>query len=219
MLSAALALVAALLLTAVAADTATSASGDQAAAFATDFKNSSYVKTGRRRLAQEPNLATSTSGNGFAMASGDGKTIGSSGGGGGGGGGNNNNNPCRAGNTATSGPNAFAWSSGGPGGPSFPFIDWGPGPGGAAAPAPLTVCPGTVLQFSWQGASPARGVTQVAGPACPAKFGAGAAKQKVIAPPAESGSVGVRVTKPGSLWFADPANCKDTITQVNVLKP
>jgi hypothetical protein len=229
------------------ADTATSASGDNAAAFATDFNNSTYVRTGRR-LAQEPNLATSTTGSGFAVASGDGKTIGSSGGGGSGGvswgweGGERKKRrpraradplihllslpalhiaqPCRSGSTATSGPNTFAWSSGGPGGPSFPFIAWGPRPKtDAAAAAPLTVCPDTVLTFLWENAAPPLGVTQFVGPNCPSKFGDGEKKQKVIAPPSTAGSVGVRATKPGNLWFADPGNCEATITKVEVLQP
>jgi hypothetical protein len=227
-----------------AADTATSASGPNAAAFATDFTNSSFVKTGRR-LAQDPSLATAATGGGVAFAGGDGKFIGSSGAAGvrccwrvfffffffprthkardsplshlsslslslp-------HPQPCK--NTATSGPGAFAWTSG-PGGPSIPFISWGPRGAGQAAPSPLTVCPGSVIQFLWDGASPPRGVTQISSDSCPQKFGEGEQGQKVIAAPAASGNVGVRVTKPGKLYFADPGNCAATIMTVDVLKP
>ena len=208
-------LAAALLAAAAAADTATSASGPNAAAFATDYVNSSYVKTGRRRhLAQDPSLAAAATGGGMAWSSGDGKTIGA----GGGGPGADKAGPCRSGSTATYGPNAFAFTSG-PGGPSAPFIAWGPRPSGAAAPAPLTVCPGSIIQFAWEGADPARGVTQVAGPGCPPTFGPGEKGQKVIAAPSAAGSVGVRATKPGKLYFADPGDCANTLTAVEVLKP
>lgn len=101
----------------------------------------------------------------------------------------------------------------------MPFIAWGPRPEGMPAPPPLTVCPGTALHFFWQNATPSRGVTQIAGPGCPGKFGGDEKKQKVIAAPSTSGSVGVRATRPGRLTFADPGNCEATLTHVEVLKP